>query len=145
MITLGNKRHGGATNNHSNFAPSFPRRLLSGALIFSAAYFVTISVNAGQPSAAKANPPDVIQLNANAPGVVTGTVTVAEEDYVIINTAGREMRINLEKVDLKNDAGTVFAPGMDVTVEGDMQGEDFGMPIMLAKSITAREAAAEAQ
>ena len=141
MMNTLRKHHGDVTKIQS-FAPSFPRRLLSGALIFSAAYFVTISVNAGQPSAAKANPPDVIQLNADRPGVVTGTVTTAEEDYLIINTAGREMRINLEEVDLQNDAGTVFAPGMDVTVEGEMQGEDFGMPIMLAKSITAREAAA---
>lgn len=144
-MTIIRNHHGDVTANHNTTAPSFMRRLLSGALIFSAAYFVTVSVNAGQPSAAKANPPDVIQFNANAPGVVTGTVTVAEEDYVIINTAGREMRINLEKVDLQNDAGTVFTPGMDVTVEGEMQGEDFGMPIMLAKSITARETAAGAQ
>lgn len=140
MNTL-RSHHGDVTKIQSS-APSFPRRLLSGALIFSAAYFVTISVNAGQPSSAKANPPDVIQLNADRPGVVTGTVTTAEEDYIIISTTGREMRINLEEVDLQNDAGTVFAPGMDVSVEGDMQGEDFGMPIMLAKSITAREAAA---
>lgn len=141
MITLDKNHHGDVTANHHTSAPSFTRRLLSGALIFSAVYFVTVSVNAGQPSAAKGNPPDVIQLNADRPGVVTGTVVEAEEDYIVINSAGRNMRINLEEVDLQNDAGTVFARGMDVTVEGDMKGEDFGMPVMLARSITAREAA----
>lgn len=140
MITADRNFHGDIVAHRQQNTPSIARRLFSGALIFSAVYFVTISVNASQPTAS-ANPPDVIQLNADAPGVVTGTVTVAEEDYVVINTAGREMRINLSEVDLQNDAGTVFVPGMDVTVEGEMQGDDFGMPVMLAKSITAREGA----
>lgn len=141
MMTLQNDYHGDIRTTRQPSAPSFARRLFSGALIFSAAYFVTISVNAGQANTAPANPPDVIQLNADAPGVVTGTVVEADEEHIIINSAGRQMRINLEDVDLQNDAGTVFAIGMDVTVEGEMQGEDFGMPVMLARSVTAREAA----
>lgn len=139
-MTTGTINHGDYTNarHHQHTAHGFARRLFSGGLIFIAAYFVTISVNAGQASG-PANPPDVIQLNADAPGVVTGTVVEAEEEYIIIDSAGRQMRINLEEVDLENDAGTVFTVGMDVTVEGDMEGEDFGMPVMLARSVTARE------
>ena len=139
MMTLQKDYHGDVTTSNHRTALSLSRRLFSGALIFSAAYFVTISVNAGQAS--PANQPDVIQLNADAPGVVTGTVIEADEEHIIINSAGRQMRINLEDVDLQNDAGTVFAVGMDVTVEGEMQGDDFGMPVMLAKSVTAREPA----
>ena len=58
--------------NH-NF--TMPRHLLAGAMIFTAAYLVTISVNA---QTAAQNPPDVIQMNDNGPATVTGTITEAD-------------------------------------------------------------------
>src|SRR5688572_6696820 len=119
-------------------APSLRRRFLSGAMIFAAAYFTTITVNASPPSASPARP-DVIQLNDTGPAVVTGTVVEADENYVIIDSAGSQIRVNLSEVDLKDEADTVFKIGMDVTVEGKMTGDDFGTALMTAKTITARE------
>jgi hypothetical protein len=123
-----------------------PRHFFTSLLIFCTAYFVTISVNAQQPPQAAASAPaDVIQLKDNGPTVVTGTVTEAEDRHVVIDSAGTLMHIDLEEVELKGDAGAIFKIGMDVTVEGKMTGNDFGMPIIKASSITAREIPAAAQ
>ena len=124
--------------NHQNSLSTLPRRFFSGTLIFMAAYFVTISVNASAPSANPAKP-DVIQLKENGPAVITGTVVSADDNFVIINSAGTEMKITLEKVDMKDEADTLFKPGMEVSVEGEMTGNDFGTPVVSAKTITARE------
>jgi hypothetical protein len=115
------------------------RRFLSGAMIFMAAYFTTITVNASPPSASNPSRPDVIQLSNTGPAVVTGTVIEADENYVVIDSAGTQMRVDLGEVDLEDEADTVFKRGMDVTVEGEMNGHDFGTPIVVAKTITARE------
>lgn len=120
------------------FNPHFtvPRRFFSGAMIFVAAYFVTISVNA-QTSAQPA--PDVIQMNDNGPTIVTGTITEVNGNVVNIDSGGTPMRVNLEEVELRGGAEDVFKLGMDVTVTGEMTGNDFGTPIIKATQITARE------
>jgi hypothetical protein len=129
---------------HEHLRP--PRHFFTSLLIFCAAYFVTISVNAQQPpQAAPSAPADVIQLKDNGPAVVTGTVTEADDRHIVIDSAGTLMHIDLEEVELKGDAGALFKIGMDVTVEGKMTGNDFGMPIIKASSITARETPAAVQ
>lgn len=108
-------------------------RLLMAALMFIASYMITITVNAQQPAA------DAIQLNENDVTVITGTVKSAEENFVIIDSAGKEMKIVLDKVDMNGPADTLFSPGMQVTVDGRMTGNDFGLPLVTARSITATE------
>lgn len=93
---------------------------------------MSVSVNA---QTAPSN--DAIQLNANKTAVMTGTVKSADENWVIIDSAGKEMKIVLDKVNLKDEADTVFEPGMSVTVEGELKGDDFGAPLVEASSITA--------
>lgn len=112
-------------------------RLLMGMLMFIASYMITITVNAQQPAPVA----DAIQLNENDVTVITGTIKSAEENFVIIDSAGRELKVILDKVDLNSSADTVFSPGMQVTVDGKMTGNDFGLPLVEARSITATEAA----
>ena len=100
------------------------------ALMFIAAYMTTITVNA-QPQQ------DSIVFGQNELTSVTGTVKEADEDWVVITTAGKDMRIDLGDVHLNTEADTVFKPGMSVTADGRMNGEDFGVPVMKAKSIAA--------
>lgn len=110
-----------------------PRRrhhYLFAALMFVAAYMTTITVNA-QPQQ------DSIVFGQNELTSVTGTVKEADEDWVVITTAGKDMRIDLGDVHLNTEADTVFKPGMTVTADGRMNGEDFGVPVMKAKSIAA--------
>lgn len=138
--------HTGTLRLNGNDIFHLPRHFLAGVLIFFAAYFVTVSVNAQQaPQAAAPAPVDVIQMNDGGPTVVTGTVTEAEDRHIVIDSAGTLMHINLEDVELKGDAGALFKIGMDVTVTGKMTGNDFGTPVIKAASITAREAPAPAQ
>ena len=46
----------------------------------------------------------------------------------------------LDDVKLKAPADTVFEPGMLVSVDGKITGEDFGVPLVEATSVTATEA-----
>ena len=98
-------------------------------VMFCVGYFTTITVNAA----------DAIQLNANNTAVITGTVKEAAENYLIIDSAGKDMKIVLDEVHLKAPADTVFERGMLVSVDGEIKGEDFGVPIVEAKSVTATE------
>lgn len=107
-------------------------------MIFAAAYFVTISVNA-QTAPAAQGAPDVIQMNENGPTVVTGTITEVDGGQVTIDSGGTPMRVTLEDVELRGSAEDIFKLGMDVTVTGEMTGNDFGTPIIKAAQITARE------
>lgn len=99
------------------------------ALMFVAAYMTTITVNA--------QPQDQMVFNQNDMASVTGTVKDADENWVVITTAGKDMRIDLDDVDLNAESDTLFTPGMTVTADGRMNGEDFGVPVMKAKSIAA--------
>ncbi len=99
-------------------------------LMFCAGFFITIHVNAA----------DAIQLNSNDTAVITGTVKEADENFIIIDSAGKEMKIVLDDVKLNAPADTMFERGMLVSVDGEIAGEDFGVPIIKAKSVTATEA-----
>lgn len=104
-------------------------------MMFLSAYFVTVRVNA-QVAA------DVIQLNANAPSLITGTITEASGNYVVIDSGGKPMKIVLDDVELKAPAEDVFTVGMNVSVQGEITGDDFGVTLVDAKSITAIQAPA---
>ena len=80
-------------------------------VMFCVGYFTTITVNAA----------DAIQLNAN-------------------DTAVKEMKIVLDDVKLKAPTDTVVERGMLVSVDGKITGEDFGVPLVQATSVTATEA-----
>lgn len=114
-----------------------PARIFLTGIIFVAAYFTTITVNA-QTNAA---PPDVIQLNEGDYSVMTGEIVDADENWIMINSAGKEMKIVLDKLNLKAEADEVFQKGMSVTVEGKITGDDFGVPLVRARSVTATEGA----
>lgn len=121
-----------ALQTHSSSVFS-AHRLFLAALMFLASYMITVRVNA-QPATQ-----DAIQLNANQGAVITGTIKEADENFVIIDSAGKDMKIVLNRVKMQGEADTVFQPGMSVTVEGKMDGNDFGMPLVEAYSITATE------
>lgn len=99
------------------------------ALMFIAAYFTTITV--------QAQPQDAIQLNSSNIATVVGTVKEADDNYLIVTSAGKDMKIVLDDVHMQGEADTVFSVGQTVTVDGQMKGDDFGMPLMSAKTITA--------
>lgn len=124
-----------ALQTHSSHFFSVHRLFLA-MLMFLASYMITVRVNA-QPAAQ-----DAIQLNASEGAVITGTIKEADENFVIIDSAGKDMKIVLDRVKMQGEADTVFQPGMNVTVEGKMDGDDFGMPLVEAYSITATEPAA---
>lgn len=121
---------------HSPQSHGATHRLLLATLVFLASYMITVRVNAQV-----AAPQDAIQLNASQGAVITGTIKEADENFVIIDSAGKDMKIVLDRVKLQGEADTVFQPGMSVTVEGKMDGDDFGMPLVEAYSITATEPA----
>ncbi len=104
-------------------------------VMFCVGYFTTVNVNAQGAGA--------IQLNSNDTAVITGTVKEADENFIIIDSAGKEMKIVLDDVKLKAPADTMFERGMLVSVDGEITGEDFGVPLVKAKSVTATEAPAD--
>ena len=116
--------------------PSFPlHKIMFGLLFFIAAYMTTITVHAQETITTG----DAIQLKTNNEAVITGSVVSADGNVVIINSAGREMKVDLDKVGLKAPAQSLFQQGMAVTVQGKMDGEDFGVPLVKATSITASD------
>lgn len=104
------------------------------ALMFLAAYFTTITV--------QAQPQDAIVLTEDKDAGIVGTVKEARENYLIVTTAGKDIKVVLDDVKLSGPAETIFTPGMTVTVDGEMKGDDFGMPLMSAKTVTAMAPAA---
>lgn len=114
-----------------------PQRAFMTFLIFIAAYLVTVSVRA--QDAVIVGPGDTIQLNENDQALITGTIVSTENGSVVIDSAGREMKVDLSDVKMRTDASDIFKPGMPVTIQGKMNGDDFGMPIVKAKSITVSE------
>ena len=106
------------------------------AMMFVAAYFTTITV--------QAQPQDAIVLNESRAAATVGTVKEANENYLIVTTAGKDMKVVLDDVNLTGPAETVFTPGMTVTVDGEMKGDDFGVPLMSARSVTATSPASGA-
>jgi hypothetical protein len=115
--------------SHSSFSIN---RLLLATLMFLASYMITVRVNA------QVAPADGVQLHADG-AVISGTVKEADENFVIIDSAGKDIKVVLDKVEMQGEADTVFQPGMVVTVDGKMDGDDFGMPIVQAHSISATE------
>lgn len=120
--------------------PSTPRRrrhYVLAALAFFTAYFVTVTVHA--QDAVPTAPPvqGEITLGSDKTASVTGTVVEADENWVLISSAGRDMRIMLDKVNMKSEADNIFTPGMTVLVDGRMTGESFGVLVMQAETITA--------
>jgi hypothetical protein len=102
-------------------------RMFFAFAIFVFAYLCSISVKAQE----------AIQLNENDTAIVTGIIVNAEDDFLVVNTAGNNMHVTLGDVDLKQEADEVFQPGMSVEVVGEMEGNYFGMPVIQAKSVTA--------
>ncbi len=123
-------------SRNASAQPYHFNRIFFAALIFVAAYMTTISVKA-QDVAVHGG--DAIQLNANSHAVITGTVISADENFVMIDSAGKELKIILDRVDLTSPADEMFRKGMVVSVDGKMKGDDFGTPIVEAYSITASE------
>lgn len=111
-------------------------RMILTLLVFMSAYLITIRADAQTAIV----PADTIQLNADKNAVITGTVKEADENWIIIDSAGKDMKIVLDKVHLKDESDKVFEPGMFVTVEGEMEGNDFGVPLVDARSVTATQA-----
>lgn len=118
--------------------PRRRRHYVLGALAFCAAYFITVTVHA-QDAVVPQTPPvqGEITLGSNKVASVTGTVVEADENWVLISSAGRDMRVMLDKVNMKSEADNIFTPGMTVFVDGKMTGESFGVLVMQADTITA--------
>ncbi len=104
-------------------------------LIFMAAYMTTIRVQAQETYTSG----DTIQLKENKDTVITGSVSEVDDNFLIIDSAGKKMKIDLSKVDMKASAKDILRPGMSVTVQGEIKGDDFGMPIVKATDVTASE------
>ncbi len=120
----------------ANSNTSIGRIFLTG-FIFIAAYFTTVTVNAQT----HAETPDVIQLNQGDYSVMTGVIVDADENWIVIDSAGKEMKIVLDKLNLKAEADEIFQKGMKVTVDGKITGDDFGVPLVQARSVMATEIA----
>ena len=109
------------------------RRTRIALVMFCVGYFTTITVHAA----------DAIQLHANDTAVITGTVLSAQDNTLTIDSAGKEMTVVLDDVKLRAPADTIFDRGMLVSVDGKITGDNFGVPIIKAKSVTATEAPPE--
>lgn len=121
--------------NHSIPRPAYGRIFVV-MLIFIAAYLASIRVHAQETMVQGS---DAIQLGTNSEAAVTGVIRQAEDNFMVIDVAGKEIKVVLDKIDLKADADTLFRPGMSVTVNGKMKGNDFGTPLMEAHAVTMSE------
>ena len=122
-------------DSHRRARPRRKNHFLFAALMFVAAYFTTITVHAQQ---------DAIVLNEGNKSAIVGTVKEASDNFIIVTTSGKDMKVVLDDVNLSGPAETVFTPGMTVTVDGEMKGDDFGVPLMSARTVTATSPASGA-
>lgn len=121
--------------NHGIPRPAYGRIFVV-MLIFVAAYLASIRVHAQETMVQGS---DAIQLGTNSEAAVTGVIKQAEDNFMVIDVAGKDIKVVLDKIDLKADTDTLFQPGMSVTVNGKMKGDDFGTPLMEAHTVTMSE------
>ncbi len=118
-----------------------PHRFMLGSAIFVAAYMTTITVHAQGYTTPTA--PDRIELTSGNRAFITGTVKEVDDGALIIDNAGRDVKIDLDDVKTGGDADAIFESGMWVEASGEMKGDDFGTPIFKASNIRAVEKPAE--
>lgn len=111
------------------------RQAVAAFLLFTCAYFMTITVNAQETVV----PGDAILVQENNDAIITGTIVSLDDDSMRINASGKDMIVDLDNVDLNTEAGSLFQRGMKVSVRGELEGDDFGTPIIDARSVTATQ------
>lgn len=112
-------------------------RLFLASLIFTAAYMTTITVKANAQATG-----DAIQLEANSETSLQGRIEEIEDNFLIVDSSGKKIKVVLDDVEMNAPADTMFQKGMYVSVAGKISGDDFGTMILDAKSITATEGGA---
>lgn len=115
-------------------------KFLMAMLFFTAAYMVTINI--GNAQQAVNAPADGVQVGENGNVVINGRITEVRDGAVTIVSAGKEMKVDLKNIDLNTNSKAMFKNNMNVTITGSMNGDDFGVPIVDATSITATEPSA---
>lgn len=109
-------------------------------MIFIASYFTTVSIKANAQETLVTG--DAIQLQSNEKALITGTITEVKDGYFDMSSNDKNLRVYLKDVELNAPADKVLSRGMNVTVRGDMRGEEFGRTIVRAKNVVASNKAA---
>lgn len=112
-------------------------RIFLASLIFTATYMTTITVKANAQTAG-----DAIQLQANSETTLQGRITEVDDNFIIVDSNGKKVKVVLDDVELKAPAESVLSKDMYVVVSGKITGDDFGMMLLDAKSVTATEGGA---
>jgi hypothetical protein len=107
-------------------------RAFLATLMFSSAYLITITVDANAQAST-----DAIQLQANSDTTLTGTIDEVQNNFLIVDTNGKKVKVVLNDVEMNAPAKTLFKKGMNVGVSGKVAGDAFGTMILDAKSVTA--------
>jgi hypothetical protein len=110
------------------------------SLVFALTYLITISMPATAQT--QGGTPAIgggITLSDLGHATVSGRVIEADENWVLVNAAGKEIRIYLDDIDLNAESDVVFDKGMSIMAQGEMRGEDFGVAIMRAETIQAAQ------
>lgn len=108
-------------------------------MMFIAAYFTTVSLKANAQDTMVTG--DAVQLQSNDNSLITGTITAVDREYFDMVSNESELRVYLLKVDMKGPASSVLSPGMNVSVSGEIRGEEFGRTIVRAKNVVASHGA----
>lgn len=112
-------------------------KLLLAGLIFTGAYMTTVTVKANAQVTG-----DSIQMQANSETTLQGRIEDVQDNFIIVDSGGKKAKIVLDDVEMNAPAESMLTKGMYVTVSGKVSGDDFGMMILDAKSITASEGGA---
>lgn len=67
---------------------------------------------------------DTLILNKGHNSVISGTVLSVQRETLILENNDKEIRVELDNMDLDTPATSLFEPGMEVSVEGRF--EDLG-------------------
>jgi len=126
-------RHSSAAERHA--APAIVRHPFLVLMIFTAAYFTTITVKANAQDAQVQG--DAIQVQSNDQAVITGTITKIADDNFEMSSNSKVLRIFLSDIDMKGPPSSIFRVGENVSVRGDLRGTDFGVMEVRAKSVVA--------
>lgn len=104
-------------------------------MMFLAGYFTTVTLKANAQDTLVTG--DAIQLNENHGALVTGKIVNVDDTYFDMESNGKQMRVFLKDVKLRQKASSVLSKGMNVTVRGTFHGEEFGRMLMDAENVVA--------
>lgn len=97
-------------------------------------YFYTFLAIPILCAAFSAQAEDALILDNHDSSIVSGTITRIQGESIFVTSAGRDIEVELDDLDVDKKITDLFAPGMQVTAKGHLEDDGY-TPVLEAHEI----------